>query len=734
MSSSSTTSKHSSGTLNRATLRRILNREVGREGTTLLHILQLTVFFLVVLIVSAGVVLIDWAPGSTTLTPGEIAQQTYKAPRDATYVSELRTEDLRREAFNSVSNVVQMHDETVRTTELAELDDFVKHAAEVRESNQSESEKVASLQAALAGLSQTDALAILAVSDSSWESIADESERLVGQTLDQELQGDQVEAVVEELPERVSSLLTTTQQQLAVGIASEFISPNVFIDDAATQAKRQSAASAVEPVIVTVKAGQAIVRDGDEITARHIEALESLGLLRSQKDISTRLGMAALAAILTLALTLYLYLFNQDIWRQRQLVLVGLVMLTPIVAARVLLPHPDIQYMLPVAASAMLLAVLINIQFASIIAALLAFFVAVVAGLSFELAIMYFLGGIAGASVIWRAERTMTFIWAGAAAALASFSVGLGFATVNENISWVTAGRIFLETGLAGALAASVTFLSFSVLGSVFGITTSLQLQELAHPRQPLLNRLAREAPGTYHHSIIVSNLAEAAIARVGGDPLFARVSVLYHDIGKMKHPTFFIENQANLGNIHDELDPRVSAQIIIDHVRDGIAMARKARLPKPIIDIIAEHHGTTRVEYFFRKAAEADPDVDPAEFTYPGPRPQSREAAVIMLADSVEAAVRSMAQTGKLFDRKSAEDRASESDRLASFVHSIVQARIDAGQMNDSDLTFRDISEIEEAFIQILEGIYHPRVEYPASVDPERTSGIPEPAPSASD
>jgi hypothetical protein len=261
-----------------------------------------------------------------------------------------------------------------------------------------------------------------------------------------------------------------------------------------------------------------------------------------------------------------------------------------------------------------------------------------------------------------------------------------------------------------------MTFLSFSVLGSLFGIVTHLQLQELAHPRQQLLSRLAREAPGTYHHSIIVSNLAESAAEEVGGDPLFARVAVLYHDIGKMKHPTFFIENQTSMGNIHDTLDPHTSADIIIDHVRDGVMMARKARVPRRIVDIIAQHHGTSRVEFFYRKAIEKDPNVDELAFRYPGPKPQTKEAAIIMLADAVEAAVRAAASNNRLFRAvPDGSNRHMESEHLREFVHNIIQARVDDGQLDECPLTYTDVRTVENTFVQILEGIYHPRVEYPA-------------------
>ncbi|CAN5737411.1 HDIG domain-containing protein [soil metagenome] len=697
-----------------AVSRRVLDRRFGSERGTVRDILRLTVFFVTLSAVTTAAVFVDWTPGETSLVAGDIAQKTYKADRDFTYVSEIRTEEARREAGSDVNNIVKAYDPEVREDALGDLRSFISSVTEVRDSDSPESEKIEIVQTALPDLTDEEATLLVQVSPAAWETIASQATILVDETMEGELQSDGVAAAQTDLSRNVSSLLTTTQQDLAVAIASAFLRPNVFIDDEATQAKRQAAIDEVEPVVVSVKAGQAIVRDGDAITERDIEALEALGLLRSRLNPGERIGVAAMMIVLTIALTAYLFLFSDGVWRNRQLILVGLVVIGPVVAARILLPHPDIQYMLPVAASAMLLAILVNIQFATVIAMFIAMYLGVIVDLSFELTLLYFVGSVAGAAVIHRADRTIDFVWAGIALTLASFAVGLSITLVAGGLDGPTVGRILIETSLAGALAASVTFLSFSVLGSIFGILTNLQLQELAHPRQPLLQRLAQEAPGTYHHSIIVSNLAEAAATSVDADPLFARVAVLYHDIGKIEHPTFFIENQANIGNVHDGLDPQVSAQIIIDHVRDGVRMAKKHRLPISIVDAIEQHHGTTRVEYFYQKANNLDEDVDPADFTYPGPRPQTREAAIIMLADSVEAAVRSMAQSGRLFEDVPGTDRKSESERLVEFVHGIIKSRVDNGQLDDCDLTFNDVNKIETSFIQILEGIYHPRLEYP--------------------
>jgi len=254
-----------------------------------------------------------------------------------------------------------------------------------------------------------------------------------------------------------------------------------------------------------------------------------------------------------------------------------------------------------------------------------------------------------------------------------------------------------------GLLSSSLTVGFFSLLGRVFGITTTLQLLELSDPTQPLLRRLLNEAPGTYHHSIMVGNLAERAAERVGADPLLVRVGAYYHDIGKLARPYFFIENQFDGRNVHDTLDPKTSARIVAAHVRDGVELAEKHKLPPRVREFITEHHGTRLVTYFYSRASqEGDGKVDASQYSYPGPKPHSKESAIVMLADSVEAVVRST------------KDHSAEN--IAALVRKVVAERVSEGQLDECDLTMRDMDEIVKAFITILIGMYHPRIEYPPS------------------
>jgi len=241
-------------------------------------------------------------------------------------------------------------------------------------------------------------------------------------------------------------------------------------------------------------------------------------------------------------------------------------------------------------------------------------------------------------------------------------------------------------------------------VGRAFGITTSLQLLDLARPTHPLFRQLLLKAPGTYHHSIIVGNMAERAAELVGADPLLARVGAYYHDIGKTQRPYFYIENQAEGSNPHDRLDPKTSAQIIIGHVRDGVALAREYGLPERVQDIIAQHHGTTTAAFFYRTASkeakeQGTGEVNEDDFRYPGPRPDTREAAIVMLAD-VEAVVRSV--------------RPASPAEMEDLIRQFIEEKLISGQLDRCHLTLRDLDHIREAFSGVLKSIFHPRIQYP--------------------
>ncbi len=656
----------------------------------------------------------SWEASGVTLRAGQIADRTIKAPYTATFESQLLTEQARREAYDDARNVVLVRDPAVEATQLEALNRLLSQIEAIRAQRGTDlAAATQQVQSALEGLNAEDAQYLVSLSDASWGRIEGEARRVLSAVMAEDVRSDNVARIKEQLAERVSLELTAVERRLVVVLVRPFIRPNVRVDEQATRAAREAAAEAVPPVMVTVQEGQAIVRDGDPVTPEAIEKLEFFGLLSPRQSWPEFLGLLGVLALWAGAFVLALYRSMQHTRQPRQLLLIVSLVVLTVLSGWVALSVPVLRYAFPVAGAVMLLAVLLDFRTAS----LASWFIALALGILDDFSLLTVLvsgfAGLAGAAVVSRAERTMTFVWAGAAvAATTAVTVLTGLAARGEALLEPRlVSTLLLQSGINGMLSASLCFLSFSLFGRLLGITTHLQLLELAHPTQPLLARLVREAPGTYHHSLVVSNLAEAAAEVVGADPLLTRVAVLYHDIGKVLHPELYVENQTNRINVHAVLDPLTSARLIKEHVTDGVKLAKRAHLPKPIIDIIQQHHGTTLIKYFYAKAVEAGLPVDEREFRYPGPRPQSKEAAIVMLADSVEAAVRAAAQSGKLYDPA---DPHATSRRIAEIVDRVIRERLEDGQLDDSDLTLRHISEIRQVFINLLEGVYHPRVEYP--------------------
>jgi putative nucleotidyltransferase with HDIG domain len=344
----------------------------------------------------------------------------------------------------------------------------------------------------------------------------------------------------------------------------------------------------------------------------------------------------------------------------------------------------------------------------------LAFLMGLIADNSLEVAALVGGGGSIGALTLRRSERLNSYFFVGVIVALANVIVvtlfNLGGRASAEGVNVTLLIIYALVNGLlAGMIALAILYLV--TLG--FNLPTSLKLVELSQPNQPLLQRLLREAPGTYQHSLQVSNLSEQAANAVGANAALVRVAALYHDLGKILNPAFFVENQVDNVNPHDMLkDPYRSASIIISHVTDGEKLARQYRLPQRIRDFILEHHGTTLVSYFYTQAvaqAGDDESVDSEQFTYPGPKPQTRETAILMLADSCESTVRA--------------GKPSNKAEIEEIVDRIFESRLRDGQLNEANLTLNDLESVREIFVEMLQAVFHPRINYPTSTAPAQIS-----------
>lgn len=474
--------------------------------------------------------------------------------------------------------------------------------------------------------------------------------------------------------------------------------------------------------------GLVIAEKGDLITDANLERIRSEGLLGNEMSFGGAAAAVLVGLLGGVALGLYLYLFQPaQVRGVPRLFMTGMLVLFWVASAKVFLsltlPDTDrfyLGYILPIAAAPMLIATLLDGSLAVAIAGLIAV-LAAFAGFAMpdaraplasepldplQMAFAYLFAGAAGVFAVRRAERVNAYARAGGAVGLVTFVALFAFWLLNPEREGVDLMWMLVASALGGFASAVVTVGGTVVLGLMFGVTTRIQLMELAQLSHPLLRQLQEKAPGTFHHSVIVGNLGERAADLVGADPLLVRVGCYFHDIGKIARPGYYIENQAEAANPHDRLDPTTSAKFVADHVKAGLELTAKHRVPAVVRAFVPEHHGTRLITYFYRKASAADPTVDPEKFRYPGPRPQSRETAIVMLADSVEAVVRS------------SKDRSFE--RIDELVESVIHERVTEGQLDDCNLTLRDMKVIGESFKSTLRGIYHPRIEYPGPTGAE--------------
>lgn len=524
-------------------------------------------------------------------------------------------------------------------------------------------------------------------------------------------------------PSAVASMARTLASsgypQPLVAVAAEImrgsIQPNMLIDEEATEANREKAREAVETV--TCVKGEVIVRRGEIVTNAQYQMLSSLGLLKEDHlDFQLIAGIALIILLIMGSVALYLLRYRPNLLKPKPLCVLCVVFVLVVLLSLAISQWSA--YLMPVSLGVLLLSLLIDHRAALYINLALGLTVSLLAGASnglftvamFSVAMMSLISGPVALLVFSRSMQRTTALVAGVLIGLSNFLVTLGVGLINSaEIYLVLTNACW---ALASGLLSAVLCLGFQPLFEwTFNLATTAKLIELSNPNQPILRRLLLEAPGTYHHSIIVANLAEAAATAVGGNGLLARVGAYYHDIGKLKRPMYFKENQMG-DNPHDRTDPRVSAAILTAHPRDGEAMAQKARLPEPVLEIIRQHHGDGVVLWFYDKAVKlygAD-QVDIAAFRYDGPRPQSREAAVVMLADSIEAAVRSIPDPNP--------------EKVDALIRKLVRAKLDDGQLDRSELTFSDLEKICSAFSTVLTGVFHERIEYPdVSIPPRNES-----------
>lgn len=660
------------------------------------------------------------APERYDLKAGEVSTRTITASKDVT--DTITTQMLVDAAVREVQPSYQS-DDTVMPSVLARLEDSfaqLRALAQLRvgmDGTVAELTEEALGKAALAmrpvEMSDAALTRALDADDETLSEIAADAVVLTREALNAKVaEGQERETAAKIERDLVGDGFDQELAGAAGAVVGTHLKANMLLDEETTEQKRQAARETVEDVVY--KKGQNIVRAGEVVTRPQIEMLFNLGMLKDRAvDMSLYLGLALLLTLLTLVAVLYIYSFVPDMLRDpKRVALMAVILVTTLAWAMAF--RAVNAYLMPVALGAMLttrllkprLAIVINVIL-SILAGLLA---AADKGLftatMFGVMLTSLVAGTAVVPVIRNRNSFAGVMLSGAIVVLintlTTVAVGLvNSADIQNVMTWA------VWSGGSGLVGAVLTILEAMLLEWAFNLVTASKLMDLSNPNKPLLRRLLLETPGTYHHSILVANLAEAAACAVGANALLARVGAYYHDIGKLKRPIYFKENQLSCDNPHDRTDPRVSTAILTAHPHDGVEMAIRERLPEEIQEIILQHHGDSPVLYFYDKAAKQGGDVDVADFRYDGPRPRSREAAIVMLADTIEAAARAAGD--------------SSPEKLQQLIRKMIHGKLEDGQFEESLLTFSELSRISDAFLTVLTGVYHDRIEYPEVTIPNR-------------
>ncbi len=654
------------------------------------------------------------------LQAGDVAPRDVKATRSLSYASELKTEQARVDAERRVAPVYTPPDTGVSRQQVAKVRQVLDFVRAVRADTITPIDQRRAMVLGVPDLALSTAQidSLLVLPEATWEAIAQETITVVDLSMREAIRDVDVSEKQARLPALVSIALSEEQAARVSALAQGFIVPNSFLDEDATARRRSDARNAVEPAQVSYVAGQIVIREGQVVTPEMVEALEHLGLATPRVGWSDVAGLALLALLVAAIMGLYVWRYEPELSRQpRNLFLLILLMLAFVIAAKLVVPgRAVLPYVFPAAALAMLLTVLLGAGLALTASAVLAALIGVMTDGSLELAAYFAAGSAVATLTLGRVERLNAFFWAGLYAGLANIVAVFAFRLPPGEIDSVGLLTLAAAGLINGVLAASITLGGLFTVGSLFDLTTTVQLLELARPTHPLLNELMRKAPGTYHHTLMVANLAEQAAARMGANALLTRVGAFYHDVGKMARPYMFVENQVNGSNVHDQLDPQTSAEIIVNHVSDGLEMARRHRLPSRVRAFIPEHHGTMRAGFLYRKALEhAGGDagkIDESSFRYPGPKPRSKETALLMLADGSEAAVRAA--------------RPDSPEQVAEIVKKVIDDRLAQGQLDECPLTLDDLRLARESFVTTLQGVFHPRLQYPEMMKKEDEPAAP--------
>jgi len=672
--------------------------EIAKKSKFVKASILLSVFIIVY-----GILMITSGPQKYSLNIGDIADVDIDAP--ANMVDKVATEKMRKEAANNVQPIYKV-DLTVQIELEKTIEQFFDQLEELRENQELSTEDKLRIIENYSAI-KLDKASYELMLKSSLQELTQTKENikyLINQILNERLSQEQMESKKEEIVEFFDKLPKQNRlNDIGANITVSIIKPNLFYDEEETERRKEEAKANIEEILI--KKGTRIVSKGQEVNEQQIQLLKAYGLLKDEnsKDmrISFSYGVLLLAAMIVFCL--YIWRLCPDEWTSNSTLLIICIniIITLMIAVGT---RPISHYMMPVPACAFILTILVNAKIAIVTNIFMVITVGFLTEFNTTLLVALLLSGVLGSIIVSKTHHRSMVIYAGLASALINAISIVSFGLIsNIDIRYYLYDVTY---GIVGGIFTSVLTIGLlPFFESAFDIITPTKLLELTNPNQPLLRRLMIETPGTYYHSILVGNLSEAAAEEVGANALLCRAGSYYHDIGKLKRPYFFKENQITQDNPHDKISPSLSASIIISHVKDGVETAKKNKLPSKVTDIISQHHGDTLVAYFYHKAlkAEGQETVEEDKFRYPWQKPQSKEAAIVMLADSVEAFVRSLSEPTK--------------EDVEKGVRKIVFDKINDNQLNECSLTLKDMESIIKAFVKVLEGAFHERIEYPENL-----------------
>jgi cyclic-di-AMP phosphodiesterase PgpH len=655
-------------------------------------------------------------PDQYDITLGKPSPATVVSP--VTKVDEYATNQARKKAAASVEPVY-IKDDHITMQQIGKIDSIFVMAKEILEKPADADEKREKLKndfEATFSLEFSDGFyqKLLNVSLDRLQVIRLTTRQIVSEILQEGVREDELKKMQEKVDQTLYlsvNTLNNDEQALVSELAKKSLVVNEFYDKNQTEQQKQAVQEAIKPI--PINKGQIIVAYGEVVTDDQYRKLQELGLLKKDTQLQTHLGILLFVFTIMGLLYYYIYRFDpENHQNNRNLLLLFCILLLTLIGMKVVsygqnLEWSKIGYLVPVGLGSMLITLLLNIRLSLICTVFLSIFCSVLFNgdnhllFDYRYGLVSLVSGMTAAFALGDVRKRSTILKAGLISSLASVIpvVAIWFMMPVEG----TLNELLQSIGFAmlgGIFSAVLTMGFLPYLETLFGILSPMRLIELGNPNHPLLRKLLIQSPGTYHHSVMVGNLSEAAAEAIGANGLLARVGAYYHDVGKTKRPQFFIENQLSRENPHDKISPNLSKSIIISHAKDGVELLKSHKIPKPIQDIAAQHHGTTLIKYFYYKAKEQMENVREEDYRYPGPKAQFKEAAIVGICDCVEAAVRSLSKPTP--------------SRIENMVKKIIRDRLEDGQFNECDLTLRELDLIEKSVCETLQGIFHSRIEYP--------------------